>query len=88
MAAAELRMPTRWTQELEPAFSWNTNGISIKNISLLDSPTLTEVTTFLTIAEDPQHVTELPFYHVEELHIVFPDPTYFPLLAPEFNDVE
>ena len=65
---------------------WNTDDISLKHISLLNSPNLTKVTIRLTGAEDPQHVAELPFHHVEELHLIAPDPAYFQPLAHEFND--
>ena len=68
------------------SLNWNTDDISIKHISLLNSPNLTKVTIRLTGVEDPQHIAELPFHHVEELHIVAPDPAYFPPLGREFND--
>ena len=58
----------------------------MKHISFLNSPNLTKVTIRLTGTENPQHVTELPFHHVEELHLIAPDPTYFPPLAQEFSD--
>lgn len=66
--------------------NWNTDDISIKHISLLNSPGLTEVTIRLTGAEDPQHIAELPFHHVEKLHIIAPDPVFSLPLAEEFND--
>lgn len=66
--------------------NWDTEDISLKHISLLNSPGLTKVTIRLTGAEDPQSIAELPFHHVEELHIDAPDPTYFPPLARELND--
>jgi hypothetical protein len=68
------------------ALNWNTDDISLNHISLLNSPILTKVTIRLTGAEDPQHIAELPFHHVQELHIIEPDPVYFPPLAREFND--
>ncbi|KAF9645193.1 hypothetical protein BDM02DRAFT_3189923 [Thelephora ganbajun] len=66
--------------------NWNTDDISLKHISLLNSPNLVKVTVRLTGAEDPQLVAELPFHHVEELHLVAPDPAYFQPLGVEFND--
>jgi hypothetical protein len=66
--------------------NWNTDDISLKHISLLNSPNLTKATIRLTGAEDPQHVADLPFHHVEEFHLIAPDPAYFPPLAHEFND--
>ena len=66
--------------------NWNTDDISLKHISLLNSPNLMKVTIRLTGAEDPEHVSELPFHHVEEFHLIAPDPAYFQPLAHEFND--
>ena len=66
--------------------NWNTDDVSLKHISLLNSPNLTKVTIRLTGAENPEQVAELPFHHVEEFHLIAPDPAYFQPLAHEFND--